>query len=73
VRSRDEETNAVLDEALAELARQAAKREALLRAFEASGRSSEHEFAEMYGMDADEVARTLARARTERQPAAPAA
>ena len=73
VRSRDEETNAVLDEALAELARQAAKREALLRAFEASGRSSEHEFAEMYGMDAGEVGRTLARARAERQPAAPAA
>ncbi|BEP33832.1 hypothetical protein GmRootV59_08060 [Variovorax sp. V59] len=73
VRSRDEETNAVLDEALVELARQAAKREALLRAFEASGRSSEHEFAEMYGMDAGEVGRTLARARAERQPAAPAA
>lgn len=73
VRSRDEETNAVLDEALAELARQAAKREALLRAFEASGRSSEHEFAEMYGMDADEVARTLARARAERQQQVPPA
>jgi sRNA-binding protein len=73
VRSRDEETNAVLDEALAELGRQAAKREALLRAFEASGRDSEQAFAEMYGMDADEVARTLARARSERQPAIPAA
>ena len=73
VRSRDEETNAVLDEALAELGRQAAKREALLRAFEASGRDSEQAFAEMYGMDADEVTRTLARARAERQPAAPAA
>ena len=73
VRSRDEETNAVLDEALAELARQAAKREALLRAFEASGRGSEHEFAEMYGMDADEVARTLARARAERPQVPPAA
>jgi ProP effector len=73
VRSRDEETNAVLDEALAELAQQAAKREALLRAFEASGRDSEQAFAEMYGMDADEVARTLARARAERQPAPPAA
>lgn len=73
VRSRDEETNAVLDEALAELGRQAAKREALLRAFEASGRSSEHEFAEMYGMDADEVARTLARARAERPQVPPAA
>ena len=73
VRSRDEETNAVLDEALAELGRQAAKREALLRAFEASGRDSEQVFAEMYGMNAEEVARTLARARAERQPAAPAA
>jgi ProP effector len=73
VRSRDEETNAVLDEALAELGRQAAKREALLRAFEASGRDSEQAFAEMYGMDAEEVTRTLARARAERQPAAPAA
>ena len=72
VRSRDEETNAVLDEALAELAREGAKREALLRAFEASGRSSEHEFAEMYGMDADEVARTLARARAERPQVPPA-
>lgn len=72
VRSRDEDTNAVLDEALAELARQAAKREALLRAYEASGRDSEQAFAEMYGMDAKEVAATLARARSERQPAAPA-
>ncbi len=67
VRSRDEETNAVLDEALAELAQQAAKREALLRAFEASGRASEQEFAEMYGMDPAEVAGTLARARADRQ------
>jgi sRNA-binding protein len=72
VRSRDEDTNAVLDEALAELARQTAKREALLRAFEASGRDSEQAFAEMYGMDAKEVAATLARARSERQPAASA-
>ncbi|CAN7233682.1 ProQ/FINO family protein [Variovorax paradoxus] len=73
VRSRDEETNAVLDEALAELARQAAKREALLRAFEASGRSSEQEFAEMYGMDAGEVARTLQRARDDNKRAQAAA
>jgi len=73
VRSRDEETNAVLDEALAELARQAAKREALLHAFEASGRSSEHEFAEMYGMDADEVGRTLQRARDDNKRALAAA
>ena len=71
VRSRDESTNAVLDEALAELAQQAAKREALLRAFEASGRS-EQAFAEMYGMKPGEVARSLQRARADR-PQAPAA
>ncbi|WP_237288591.1 ProQ/FINO family protein [Variovorax sp. PAMC 28711] len=62
VRSQDEANNALLDEALAELGRQAAKREALLRAFEASGKS-EAEFADMYGMDPKEVAGTLARAR----------
>lgn len=73
VRSRDEETNAVLDEALAELGRQAAKREALLRAFEASGRDSEQAFAEMYGMDAEEVTRTLQRARDDNKRALAAA
>lgn len=49
---------AALDEAFAELAQQAAKREALRRAFESSGRSME-EFAEMYGMDLAVVRRTL--------------
>jgi ProP effector len=72
VRSRDENTNAVVDEALAELAQQAAKREALLRAFEASGRS-EQEFADMYGMKHGDVTRTLQRARTDREAPAPAA
>ncbi|SFQ11869.1 ProQ/FINO family protein [Variovorax sp. PDC80] len=73
VRSRDEKANAVVDEALAELAAQAAKREALLRAFEASGRG-EQEFADMYGMKPGEVTRTLQRARKERESpvAAPA-
>lgn len=73
VRSRDEKANAVVDEALAELAAQAAKREALLRAFEASGRG-EQEFADMYGMKPGEVTRTLQRARKEREApvAAPA-
>ncbi|WP_440533448.1 ProQ/FinO family protein [Variovorax sp. YR566] len=72
VRSRDENNNAVVDEALAELAQQAAKREALLRAFEASDRS-EQEFADMYGMKHGEVTRTLQRARADRKaPAAPA-
>ena len=50
---------AVLEEAFAEIGEQAAKREALRRAFEASGRSVE-EFAEMYGMELGAVRRALA-------------
>ena len=65
VRARDEASNAALDDALAELARQAAKREALMRAFEASGKT-EAEFADMYGMDVKEVAYTLARVRRDK-------
>ncbi|RQO36915.1 Fertility inhibition FinO [Variovorax sp. KBW07] len=72
VRTQDETNNALLDEAVAELGRQAAKREALFRAFTASGRS-EAEFAEMYGMDPDEVARTLARVRADQVQAEAAA
>lgn len=64
VRARDDASNAALDDALAELARQAAKREALMRAFEASGKT-EAEFADMYGMDPKEVARTLQRVRKD--------
>jgi sRNA-binding protein len=71
VRTQDEATNALLDEAVAELGRQAAKREALFRAFTASGRS-EAEFADMYGMDPEEVARTLARVRSDQAQAAAA-
>lgn len=65
VRARDEASNAALDDALAELGRQAAKREALMRAFEASGKT-EAEFADMYGMDPKEVARTLNRVRRDK-------
>jgi ProP effector len=72
VRTQDEATNALLDEAVTELGRQAAKREALFRAFTASGRSSEAEFADMYGMDPAEVARTLARVRSDQAAAAAA-
>lgn len=71
VRARDDVTNAALDEALADLASQAAKREALMRAFQASGKT-EAEFADMYGMDPKEVARTLQRVRKD-QAASPAA
>jgi sRNA-binding protein len=60
VRGRDEAANAVLDEALLEAEARAAKSEALLRAYEASGKSVE-EFADMYGMDPRAVRRMLAR------------
>ena len=58
VRTSDETSNAALEEAFAELGERNAKREALRRAFEASGRSV-GEFAEMYGMDPAEVGRLL--------------
>ncbi len=62
VRGRDEQANALLDEALAEVAERDARAEALLRAFEASGATPEH-FADMYGMDRRQVEQSLARAR----------
>ncbi len=58
VNARDEQSAALLDEAFAELAEQAAKREALRRAYEGSGKSVE-EFAGMYGMDPAVVRKTL--------------
>ncbi len=61
VRSRDEAANAVLDEAMVEAQARAAKTEALLQAFKASGTTVE-EFADMYGMDPRAVSRMLARA-----------
>jgi sRNA-binding protein len=59
VPTQDPAALSALDEAFAELAQQAAKREALKRAFDASGKNIE-EFAEMYGMELAEVRRTLA-------------
>ena len=61
VRSRDEGANAVLDEAMVEAQARAAKSEALLQAFKASGKTVD-EFADMYGMDPRAVSRMLARA-----------
>lgn len=73
VRTRDEAANALLDEALAELAAKQAREEALLRAFEASGKSLA-EFADMYGMDPRTVDRSLHSARQRAAAsAAPAA
>jgi sRNA-binding protein len=66
IRTQDDVSVALLDEAFAELAAQAAKREALMRAFEASGKT-EVEFADMYGMNPAEVSLTLERVRAARQ------
>ena len=63
--------NTALDEAFAELGARNAKREALLRAFEASGRSVA-EFAEMYGMHPAEVKRMLASKKPQSEKADPA-
>ena len=73
VRTRDEASNALLDEALAEMAAKTAREEALVRAFEASGKTVEA-FADMYGMDPRSVVRSLgsARARAEAAEAAAA-
>ncbi len=72
VQSRDDAANALVDEALAEAAARAAKDEALLRAFEASGQDMAA-FADMYGMVARSVAQTVERARRRKAQAAAAA
>ena len=71
-RTRDEAANALLDEALVELADKVAREEALQRTFEASGKTVE-EFADMYGMDPRAVARSLHSARARAAAAAAAA
>jgi sRNA-binding protein len=67
---RDEAANAVLDEALAEAAARSAKGEALLRAFEASGKTVEA-FADMYGMEPGAATRMLDRARRAQPKVSP--
>lgn len=61
VRSRNEEANALLDEAMIEAKARAAKTEALLQAFQASGKPVD-EFADMYGLDPRAVSRMLKQA-----------
>lgn len=61
VRTQDATALSLIDEAFAELAGQVARREALVRAYRASGKSVA-DFAEMYGMDAALVQDALARA-----------
>lgn len=65
VRVQDDAANAMLDDAMAELRLEAAKREALARTFEASGKT-EAEFADMYGMNQAEVTAVVERVRRER-------
>jgi len=64
MRVQDEVANAVLDDALVDLKMEAAKREALARTFDASGKTVE-EFCDMYGMDPAEVTRVLSRVRDD--------
>lgn len=65
MRGRNETANAVLDAAMDEAAAQAARDEALLRAFEASGQS-EADFAQSYGLPLARAAQALTRARQQR-------
>ena len=62
IRQQDDVSMSLLGDAFAELAEQAAKCDALRKMFEAIGKNVA-EFADMYGMDPDEVARTLERSR----------
>lgn len=57
--SHDDKVHAILEEALAVVAQRGARREAMQNAFKASGKSVE-EFADMYGLDAEEARRLLA-------------
>lgn len=64
VRVQDEDANALLADAIAALKLEAAKREALMATFNASGKT-EAEFADMYGMHPAEVADVVTRVRQE--------
>lgn len=62
VQGKDADANTLLEEAFAERDQQLAKQEALLRAFESSGKTAD-EFADMYGLDPRDVNRVLKRNR----------
>lgn len=69
VSARDEEVNQITGDAVAESCQRTAREDALLRAFESSGKPID-EFADMYGLHVLDANRTLERARA-RQQAAP--
>lgn len=58
VPGQDADANTLLEEAFAERDQQLARQEALLRAFESSGKTAA-EFADMYGLDPRDVSRVL--------------
>jgi ProP effector len=60
VRTKDEDANALLDSAFAEYDLWLAKQEAMLRAYDASGKTPE-EFADMYGLHPHDVTSALER------------
>lgn len=68
VLTNDAQTNALLEEALAEHDEKLARQEALLRAFEASGKTPEA-FSDMYGLPLRDVMAALARQRRTPSPA----
>jgi ProP effector len=68
VQNSDLEATRLLEEALAEHAEQCAKTDALLRAFESSGKTPD-EFAAMYGLDPRDVTAAIARNRRLVHPA----
>ncbi|MFM6986537.1 MAG: ProQ/FINO family protein [Hydrogenophaga sp.] len=65
MQGRDEAANQITREALAEASARAAREDALLRAYEASGQDI-NRFAEMYGLHVLEADRSLERARARR-------
>lgn len=69
VQTSNAETNALLEAALDQYDQKLARQEALLRAFDGSGKSAE-EFADMYGMDKRDVNAVLARRQRQQNPAA---
>ena len=72
VHGRDEEVNQISRDALAEVSARAAREDALLRAFEASGKGI-NEFADMYGLHVLDANRSLERARARQATLKPPA
>ncbi len=68
VQTNNAEANALLEEAFAERDQKLAKQEALLKAFDSSGKTPE-EFADMYGLDKRDLIRALDRNRRLQCPA----